>query len=45
MCFASKGWLQGWAAKLLRARWKSWYAKSLAQFALQLTFDGMGRGD
>jgi hypothetical protein len=25
MCFAARGRLQGWAAKLLRVRWGSWY--------------------
>ena len=37
LCFAAKGWLQGRAAKLLRARRKSWYNEAVSHFALQLT--------
>ena len=37
MCFAATGWLQGWAAKLLLMRRKSWCNEALGQFALQLT--------
>jgi len=28
MCLAEKGWLQGWTAKLLLARWESWYSRT-----------------
>jgi len=37
MCLAAKGWLQGRAAKLLRARRKSRCNEDLGKFALQLT--------
>jgi len=34
MCFAAQGRLQGWAAKLLLVRWKSWYSANLAAIFL-----------
>jgi hypothetical protein len=34
MCFAAKGRLQGWAAKLLRARRKSRFNADLGQICL-----------
>jgi hypothetical protein len=38
MCFAATGWLQGWAAKLLLARWQSpGILRVWCKFALQLT--------
>jgi len=42
MCLATQGRLQGWVAKLLRARRKSWCNEGLGQFALQLTARWLG---